>query len=90
MTSRRGPDSTCSLQTRRSSETFRNAEAAPSTERNDISGTSVKGNPKRHLDYWKQIEVPKYIIDVIINGYVIPFITTPPAMFCKNNISSVK
>ena len=52
------------------------------------SKTYVKGRLKENIDYWKNIETNSFVLDIIENGYAIPFITTPSVMFSKNNRSA--
>ncbi|VDI04514.1 Hypothetical predicted protein [Mytilus galloprovincialis] len=54
-----------------------------------VTVQSVKGRLKKHLDYWKKIEANSYVLDIIENGYAIPFITTPDSVFSKNNKSAI-
>ena len=52
-------------------------------------GVSVKGNLRRKKDFWKRIETPSFILNVIERGYLLPFVSFPePAVF-KNNRSSL-
>lgn len=57
----------------------------------DISSiaTGVKHSLRKHIDFWSSIGASKFVIDTIQNGYVIPFITTPPPMSFKNNKSTI-
>ena len=50
---------------------------------------NVKGNLRRHFDFWKRIGTPSFILNVIERGYLLPFSSFPePAVF-KNNRSSL-
>ncbi|KAK3099945.1 hypothetical protein FSP39_012245 [Pinctada imbricata] len=49
----------------------------------------VKGRLKSHVSFWIQIGSYDNILDVIRNGYKIPFFTTPPPAFLSNNKSSL-
>ena len=51
---------------------------------------NVKGRLKKHLQFWKDIGANSYILSVIETGYKIPFITTPPKSFLKNNKSAIE
>ncbi|CAC5368319.1 unnamed protein product [Mytilus coruscus] len=39
---------------------------------------SVKGRLKSHISYWKNIGASEFVLDILENGYFIPFISTPP------------
>lgn len=49
----------------------------------------VKGSLRRHIAFWHSINAYDSVIDVIENGYKIPFIETPPSKFFKNNKSAL-
>ena len=49
---------------------------------------SVKGGLKASIEFWRFIGGPKFILDIISDGYKIPFITTPPPVHLKNNGSA--
>ena len=51
---------------------------------------SVKGRLKASIEFWRFIGAPKFILDIISNGYKIPFITTPPPVHLKNNGSALE
>ncbi|VDI82350.1 Hypothetical predicted protein [Mytilus galloprovincialis] len=53
-----------------------------------FQSASVKGRLKEHLNYWQEIDTNTFVLDIIKNGYSIPFITTPPVMFNENNKSA--
>lgn len=38
---------------------------------------SVKGRLKASIEFWRFIGAPKFILDIIFDGYKIPFITIP-------------
>jgi hypothetical protein len=48
----------------------------------------VKGNLKKHIQYWKDIGANEFILGTISEGYVIPFSSNPPSMCFKNNKSA--
>ena len=50
---------------------------------------SVKGRLKQHLNFWKKIEANDYILDVVNNGYKLPFKCWPESVHLKNNRSSL-
>ncbi|MEW8546455.1 MAG: reverse transcriptase domain-containing protein [Candidatus Thiodiazotropha sp.] len=57
-----------------------------STAGND-SNTPV-GRLRSCIDKWTEITEDKYIIDVVKNGYKLPFKTMPPEILLKNNRSA--
>ena len=60
--------------------------------KNDITTVvkpNVIGNLKKNIDFWFKINANDYILDVIANGYKIPFKDYPESKFLKNNRSSL-
>ena len=58
----------------------------------DVQGESeicVKGRLKRCLHFWQEIGANENVLDVIENGYKIPFISTPKPAEFKNNKSAL-
>ena len=51
---------------------------------------SVKGRLKASIEFWRFVGAPKFILDIISDGYKIPFITTPPPVHLKNNGSALE
>ncbi|CAG2254074.1 unnamed protein product [Mytilus edulis] len=49
----------------------------------------VKDRLKSHYSFWKNIGCYDYILDTILNGYKIPFYSTPPSICLKNNRSAI-
>ena len=49
----------------------------------------VKGRLKQNVEFWKAIGANEYVLDVIENGFTIPFYTLPPNMVLKNNRSAL-
>ena len=50
------------------------------------SSDNVKGSLRAHLPFWKGIKANSFVIDIIENGYSMPFISRPPRKFNKNNL----
>ena len=50
---------------------------------------NVKGNLRRNLAFWKRIETPKFILNVIERGYLLPFRNLPEPVAFANNRSSL-
>ena len=46
---------------------------------------SVKGNLRAHIDFWKSIGAPDFILSIIKIGYQLPFACTPEPVKLKNN-----
>ena len=51
---------------------------------------SVKGNLLKSIDYWRSLGAPDFILNIIRDGYKIPFISTPPPQQFRNNASAFK
>ena len=49
----------------------------------------VKGRLKKCLQAWEEIQAPQFIIDIIQNGYKIPFLSIPPPFKANNNKSAI-
>ena len=45
---------------------------------------------KASIEFWRFIGAPKFILDIISDGYKIPFITIPPPVHFKNNGSALE
>ena len=56
----------------------------------ELPQVSVKGKLLNSIDHWKSLGTPHFILNVIRDGYKIPFIPTPPAHHYRNNASAVK
>ncbi|VDI48754.1 Hypothetical predicted protein, partial [Mytilus galloprovincialis] len=57
------------------------------------SGTScinVNNRLKNSLDFWKNINASKFILDLIENGYKIPLIYEPESVLLRNNKSALE
>lgn len=50
---------------------------------------NVKGNLAKHLDFWVNIGTSKFILDVIKDGYRLPFEENPEGAYLKNNKSAL-
>ena len=48
----------------------------------------VKGNLRAHIDFWKSIGAPDFIRSIIVNGYQLPFTSTPVPVKLRNNKSA--
>ncbi|XP_067676470.1 uncharacterized protein [Haliotis asinina] len=55
-----------------------------------MSEILVKGRLKSCFAFWKSIGSSKFVLDIIENGYKIPFLTRPPNMFSRNNQSAIR
>ena len=61
--------------------------AKPLTTRIDVPGSIH--NP-RYRNFWKNsLKANEFIMDIIDNGYKIPFVETPPSSFSENNRSAI-
>ena len=50
----------------------------------------VKDRLRKHIQFWREIGTDPFILDIIENGYVIQFHSTPNSMFSKNNKSALQ
>ena len=57
---------------------------------NVFSLPSVKGRLIKSVNYWRSIGAPQFVLDIINDGYKIPFITAPPTCKFRNNASARK
>jgi hypothetical protein len=59
---------------------------------NNDKGVSakVKGRLRKCVNAWREIHAPKFLIDMILDGYKIPFMTTPPPFTARNNKSALR
>ena len=53
------------------------------------SNIVVPGSLKNHLQVWRSIGTSQFILDVIDEGYRIPFYYTPPPSFSRYNKSAL-
>ena len=49
----------------------------------------VKGRLKQNIEFWRNIGANNFVLDVMENGYKIPFYSCPPKMMLKNNKSAL-
>ena len=49
------------------------------------SNIVVPGSLKNHIQFCRSIGTSQFILDVIVEGYRIPFFSTPPPSFPRNN-----
>lgn len=58
----------------------------------ESSGTilsQVKGRLRRHVQFWRSIGAPRYVLSVICEGYRLPFLQIPPVFTSRNNKSAL-
>ena len=67
----------------------RNFEVQSEISSTDTVQPSVKGRLSASIDYWRLIGAPDFILDIISDGYKIPFFTTPPQVHLRNNASAL-
>ena len=63
---------------------------ATSVPLSDFPKPSVKGRLFRSMEFWQSIGTLDFILDVIKEGYKIPFICTPPTKHYSNNASALR
>ena len=44
---------------------------------------------RQNITFWRSIGANAFVLDIIENGYTIPFYSLPPKMLLKNNKSAV-
>ena len=74
-----------------SQQEFSQASQLSRNCRNKVeSGRSlcVKGNLRAHIDFWKSIGAPDFILSIIVNGYQLAFTSTPVPVKLRNNKSA--
>uniref|UniRef100_A0A7M5X9B2 Uncharacterized protein n=1 Tax=Clytia hemisphaerica TaxID=252671 RepID=A0A7M5X9B2_9CNID len=50
---------------------------------------SVAGKIQKFAKFWEsELDAPPFILDIVKTGYSLPFITTPPPAYSRNNKSS--
>ena len=60
------------------------------SEKHKLTENSVKGKLSKNFSFWKNLGTYDYILDIVKNGYSIPFTKLPPSMNIKNNLSAMK
>lgn len=50
----------------------------------------VKGRLKLNIQFWEDIGASHYVIDILMNGYKIPFHSKPVCCFMRNNKSALE
>ena len=58
-------------------------------EESTVPCKTVKGSLRRNIDFWRRINAYESVLDMIENGYKVPFIETPSSKFFKNNKSAL-
>lgn len=58
-------------------------------ENSSVCSKGVKGSLAKNVQYWQRIGASEFVIDIIKNGYVVPFQRPPPPMNFKNNKSAL-
>ena len=51
---------------------------------------TVKDRLRKHIHFWRKIGTDPLTLEILENGYVIPFYSKPKRLFCKNNKSALK
>ena len=60
------------------------------TIRMETPNVKVKGNLKLNIAFWDHIGASRFVRDIILDGYKIPFIFTPPSAQFSNNRSAIQ
>ena len=56
---------------------------------NDVT-VSVRGSLRKSLQFWKDIDAPRFIIDTIEFGYKLPLLQIRPPFVAKNYKSAIQ
>ena len=54
----------------------------------DLTSSSIRGRLRKFVDFWRTLEVSQFILNVIIQGYKIPFFQLPTPFVKRNNTSA--
>ena len=57
--------------------------------RDETDNAMVKGRLRENLEYWKNVGCNETVLEVIREGYRIPFLTLPPGITLRNNRSAL-
>ncbi len=49
----------------------------------------VKGRLKNSIEFWRRINAPEFVLDIIQHGYKLPFLESPPRAYFPNNKSAL-
>ena len=49
----------------------------------------IVGRLSHHVKFWKELNAPEWILDIIKDGFKVPFIKNPPKIFLPNNKSAI-
>ena len=63
------------------------SEVKEACEFEEFSGTAlsqVKGSLRRHVEFWRSIGAPRYVLSVICEGCRLPFRQSPPGLTSRN------
>ncbi len=47
----------------------------------------VKGRLRNSIEFWRRINAPAFVLDIIQHGYKLPFLESPPRAYFSNNKS---
>ena len=57
----------------------------------DKSPLSVQGRLREHFEFWEvELEASQFVLDIVKNGYKLPFIAIPQKTVAKNHSSALK
>eukprot|EP00111_Clytia_hemisphaerica_P006267 TCONS_00018130-protein len=60
-------------------------------EHEETEQVSVAGKIREHAKFWEfELKAPSFILDIVKNGYSLPFKKNPPPSYSKNNKSSLR
>ena len=51
---------------------------------------SVRGRLRKSIQFWREIDSPRFIVDTIESGYKLPLLQIPPPFVAMNNNSALQ
>ena len=64
--------------------------ACPEYSSVEGSAVKIKGRLKLNIEFWRNIGAYDNVLDIIENGYKLPFLDIPPPACFNNNVSAIK
>ena len=50
----------------------------------------IVGRLKHHISFWRSLNTPDWILDMISNGFKVPFLRKPPVIYLPNNKTALE
>ena len=64
--------------------------ACPEYSSVEGSVVKIKSRLKLNIEFWRNISAYDNVLDIIENGYKLPFLDIPPPTCLNNNVSAIK